>query len=114
MGEVVFWTIIRIAVLIPAMWILRGYIDFQLWWIICLVCIYGIIIHPMVIHYKFFEQKNKDIIESSLCSSCKHFDKSAVLCMKYDQHPTMDFLPCDGLDWEPGVNEFDKDVSSSV
>jgi hypothetical protein len=34
--------------------------------------------------------------------------------MKYDQHPTMDFLPCDGLDWEPGVNEFDKDVSSSV
>ena len=25
--------------------------------------IYGIIIHPMIIHYKLFEKKNKDIIE---------------------------------------------------
>ena len=111
MGDIVFWTIMRTAVVIPAMWILRGYIDFELWWAICLMSIYGVIIHPTLIHYKLFEEKNKDIIESTLCSSCKHFDKTAVLCMKYDKHPTMESLPCEGVDWEPGFSEVDSDSS---
>jgi hypothetical protein len=93
------------------MWILRSYIDFQLWWIICLSGIYGIIVHPTIIHFRLFEKKNKDIIESTLCSSCKHFDKTAVLCMKYDQHPSLNYLPCDGIDWEPGYSKVDSDVN---
>lgn len=101
MGEIVFWTILRTAVTIAGIWILRSYIDFQLWWIMSLMAIYGIIIHPAVIHYKLFEEKNKEIIENTLCSNCKHFDKSAVLCMKYDKHPSKTELPCEGKDWEP-------------
>ena len=107
MGEVVFWTIIRTAVVIPALWFLKSYFDFQLWWLVSVMGIYGIIIYPMIIHYKTFEKKNKDIIESTLCSSCKHFDKTAVLCMKYDKHPTIDYLPCEGIDWEPVGSELD-------
>lgn len=110
MGEVVFWTIIRTAVVIPALWFLKGYFDPQLWWPVCIMGIYGIIIHPTLIHYKLFEQKNKDIIESTLCSSCKHFDKTAVLCMKHDKHPTIDYLPCEGIDWEPVGKEFDTNI----
>jgi len=45
--------------------------------------------------------KNKKVIDSSLCSSCKNFDRSAVLCIKYDKHPTENYVPCDGVDWEP-------------
>lgn len=105
MGEIIFWTIIRAALVIPALWLLKGYIDYPLWWYMVLLGIYGIIVHPAVIHYRLFEEKNKDILESTLCSSCKNFDKSAVLCLKYDQHPTKDYLPCDGVDWEPGSPE---------
>lgn len=101
MGEVVYWTIIRAAIVIPAVWILKDYVDYQLWWYIIIASIYGVIIHPLTIHYRLFEEKNKEVLESSLCSSCKSFDKSAVLCMKHDKHPSKDYLPCEGLDWEP-------------
>ena len=113
MGEIVFWTIIRTAVLIPIIWILQSYIDFQFWWIINVVAIYVIIIHPAVIHYKLFEEKNKDIIESTLCSTCRHFDKTAVLCMRHDKHPSLEFLPCQGLDWEPSAININKEDISS-
>ncbi len=101
MGGIVFWTIVRIVLLLPLLWISRDYLDFQLWWLVSIFAIYVVIIHPAIVQYRLFEEKNKDIIHSTLCSTCRHFDESAVLCMKYDKHPTQNFLPCNGLDWEP-------------
>ena len=101
MGEVVFWTIIRAAVTIPGLWILKGQIDFQLWILISVAAIYVLIIHPAMVSYRWFEQHNKKVIESTLCSSCKNFNRSAVLCIKYDKHPTENYVPCDGVEWEP-------------
>lgn len=101
MGDIVFWIIIRTAITIPAIWILKSYLDYQLWLIIGIAAIYGIIIHPAILSYKKFEVKSKNVMESSLCSTCKHFDPSAVLCMKYDKHPTETYIPCEGIHWEP-------------
>jgi hypothetical protein len=113
MGEIVFWTIMRAAITIPVVWLLQGYFDFKFWWAISLFAIYGAIIHPAIIHYRLFEEKNKDVIESTLCSSCRHFDKTAVLCMKHDEHPTQKYLPCDGIDWEPRTARTSKDELKS-
>lgn len=101
MGEIVFWTIIRTAVTIPGLWILKSQVDSQLWYLISLAAIYVLIIHPAIQSYRWFEQRNKKIIHTTLCSSCRHFDPSAILCMKYDKHPTENYIPCDGVDWEP-------------
>ena len=101
MGEIIFWTIIRIAIVLPTLWILESYISPQLWWFVGIASVYVVIIHPASIHYKLFRSKNKDVLESTLCSTCKNFDESAVLCLLHDKHPTKIFLPCDGLDWEP-------------
>ena len=101
MGDIIFWAILRTAIVIPAVWILKSHIDEQLWWIVTIAAIYGIIIHPIVLGVKRFEAKSKDILESTICSNCKHFDPSAVLCMKHDKHPTKDYIPCDGIHWEP-------------
>ena len=101
MGEIVFWTLIRIVVFIPVFWVLKGYIDLQLWFIVGLFVFYGGIIHPAIVGYRKFEENNKNILENTLCSNCKHFDKSAILCIKHDKHPTTNFIPCEGLDWEP-------------
>jgi hypothetical protein len=100
MGEIIFWTIIRAALTIPTIWILKDFIDYQLWWIVAFSLIYGVIVHPAMIHYRLFEERNKEIINSTLCSSCKHFDQTAVLCTKHDKHPTINYLPCEGIDWE--------------
>ena len=101
MGEVVFWTIIRAAITILGLWILKAQIDFQLWFLISVAVVYVLIVHPAMVSYRWFEVCNKKVIGSTLCSSCKHFDQSAVLCIKYDKHPTENYVPCDGVDWEP-------------
>lgn len=108
MGDIVFWGIIRAAVTIPAVWALSSYFYSDFWWLVGIVAVYAVVFHPALLKYKEFEQKNKEVIEFSLCTSCKHFDKSAVLCMKYDKHPTKDFLPCEGEAWEPVENEYQK------
>lgn len=108
MGAIVFWTLVRAAVLIPALIILHDYVDYQFYWIIGIAAVYGVIIHPAVVQYNLFREKNKDVIDNSLCASCKHFDESAVLCMKHDKHPTMDFIPCEGMHWELKEGYYEK------
>lgn len=104
MGHLIFWAIVRTAILIPSLWLLYGMMEYKYWWWFAILSIYGVIIHPLVIQYRFFYEANKEIIENTLCSSCKYFDKTAVLCMKYDKHPTLEELPCEGNDWEPKEN----------
>jgi hypothetical protein len=101
MGGIIYWTIIRIAILIPLLWIATNYIEFKYWWMVVTMSIYGIIIHPAFIQYRLFREENEEVITNTLCSSCKHFDETAVLCLKYDEHPTEDEIPCEGSDWEP-------------
>lgn len=107
MGDIIYWTLIRLAVSIPLIWILKDYFDNSMWWISIVFILYGVVLFPAIRSYKKFEEQNKEILESSLCSSCKHFDKSAVLCIKYDKHPTNDYVPCEGLDWEPKTFEIE-------
>jgi hypothetical protein len=107
MGGIIFWAIIRTAILMPALWLLQNYIEYRYWWWVGIISIYGVIIHPATIQYRLFVEKNKEIISNTLCSSCKHFDKSAIICLTHDKHPTLDLLPCSGIDWEP-VNEHEK------
>jgi glucan phosphoethanolaminetransferase (alkaline phosphatase superfamily) len=101
LGDIIFWALIRIAIVIPAIWILRAHLDEQLWWLISIAAVYVIIIHPAFTAYKKFESKSKSISGSIICSSCKHFNESAFLCMKHDKHPSEDYIPCDGIHWEP-------------
>jgi len=101
MGAVVFWTLVRLIILIPFLWILENYIPYQYWWSFCILAICGIIIHPAIVQYRLFEEENKEIVDNTLCSTCNFFDKTAVICLKHDKHPSRTELPCEGLDWEP-------------
>lgn len=111
MGEVVFWTIVRTVIVIPLIWLAKSYIGYDLWLTISILVIYGVVIHPAIIHFRLFGESNKELMEETLCSTCEHFNKSAVLCMKHDKHPAINYLPCDGIDWLPqnAVNE-QKDI----
>lgn len=100
MGDIIYWAILRSALTIAFVWVLKSYIDLQLWYIITIALAYGFVIHPAVMKYRKFEQKHKDVISSTICASCKHFDPSALLCMKHDKHPAEDYIPCEGVHWE--------------
>jgi hypothetical protein len=101
MGEIVFWTLVRLAIVIPGLIILSSYIDIRYWWFISILAIYLLVIYPTVSQYRKFEERSKDVVEGTLCSSCKHFSPSSVFCNKYDKHPTVDYIPCEGQSWEP-------------
>ena len=101
MGGIIYWGLLRTVVVIILLWFSYDYFDYNFFWIIFSLVVYLIIIHPIVSEYKKFIQKNKNVVTNSLCSQCKHFNESAVLCMKYDEHPADNYTPCDGIDWEP-------------
>lgn len=101
MGEIVFWTLVRITLSIPVIWLLKDYINTQLWWSVSFVIIFVFVFYPAVIKYRQFQDKNKNIFNDTLCSTCRHFDPTAVLCIKLDKHPTEKYIPCEGLEWEP-------------
>lgn len=101
MGNIIYWALIRFAVTIPIAWFLSGYIESRFYTVAAIGLIYLIALHPAIIQYKKFINRTKSIVEDTLCSKCKHFDETAVLCMKYDEHPTMNYIPCEGVHWEP-------------
>lgn len=101
MGRIIYWGLIRTTIMIIISWITYEYYYNRYWWIIATLAFYIFVVHPLISQYKNFKEETKGVIVDSLCSTCKHFDETAVLCMKYDQHPTIDFIPCEGLDWDP-------------
>ena len=100
MGEIVYKTIIRLALTILAVWFSKDFFDEKFFWIISVLAIFLFVFHPAYLSYKKFIDENKSIISNTLCSSCKHFNQSAIICIKYDKHPTENFIPCEGTDWE--------------
>ncbi|MBE2279449.1 MAG: hypothetical protein IAE91_03580 [Ignavibacteriaceae bacterium] len=105
MGEVVYYTIIRLAVLIPLIWFTKPLLDERWWFVISIFLIHAIIIYPAYRGYKKFVERSKKEIEGTLCSICKHYEPTAMLCKIHDKHPSAQFIPCDGHDWEVDLSE---------
>lgn len=101
MGGIVYWTLIRLALTIVGVIYLSEIYSGKFWWPMVLLIIYLVVIHPAIAQYRNFVKKNAAVIEDTICSSCTHFDETAVLCMKHDKHPTIDYVPCEGMHWEP-------------
>jgi len=100
LGEIVYKTLIRFVLILLTLWFFKNLFDEKFFWIVSILAIYLFVFHPAFLSYKIFVDENKNVITNSLCSTCKHFNESAVLCTKYDKHPTDNFIPCEGTDWE--------------
>jgi hypothetical protein len=105
MGVIIYKFILRLAVAILVLWFFKDHFNDQYFWIIGALAIYFFTIHPAYLAYSKFREENKTILTSTLCSTCKHFDETAILCMKYDKHPTENYIPCEGSDWEPKLSK---------
>jgi hypothetical protein len=101
LGEIVYKTLIRFILILLTLWFSKTLFDENIFWIVSILAIFFFVFHPTFLAYKKFVDDNKNVITNSLCSTCKHFNESAVLCTKYDKHPTDNFIPCEGTDWEP-------------
>ena len=48
-----------------------------------------------------FNRKNRELLEDTLCGSCRNYEPDSQLCRIMDEHITRDYIPCEGLNWEP-------------
>ncbi|MFZ1728558.1 MAG: hypothetical protein WBQ23_09825 [Bacteroidota bacterium] len=103
-GSIVSWALLRAAIVIAVSLFVIEYVhwlDYTTWVLMTLIMIYAAVIHPMQVQYRIYTDETRTVMEGSLCSSCKYFEPTGVLCSKLDEHVTEDVIPCEGELWEP-------------
>jgi membrane protein YdbS with pleckstrin-like domain len=103
-GSIVSWAIFRAAGVIVAAYIVSEYVswlDYSTWWLLTLVMFYAVVLHPMQIQYRIYREETAKVMDGTLCSTCRHFEPTGVLCAKLDEHVSEDNIPCEGELWEP-------------
>ncbi len=64
--------------------------------------IWGLAVYPGWKQYQVYSERIKKVQEETMCGSCKHFDMQSQLCKIYDEHISINYLPCEGESWEAG------------
>lgn len=104
LGSIITWALVRtVVVIFLALW-LHDYVrwlQYEVWWGIVVATIVAAVIYPAQIQYRIYREETHEVVTNTLCSSCRHFEPTAVMCSRYDEHVTEGYLPCDGMDWEP-------------
>lgn len=103
-GSIVTWAIFRAAAVIGIMLLVSEYVrwlDYGTWWGATLLLFYAVVLHPMQIQYRIYKDETKNVMEGTLCSTCRYFEPTGVMCSKLDEHVSEDHIPCDGELWEP-------------
>jgi hypothetical protein len=103
-GSIVSWAIIRAAIVIAIAWALYEFMswkDYGIWWMVTAMAMYAIVVHPITVQYRLYREETRAVIDGTLCSSCRYFEETGVLCTKLDRHVSADVIPCEGELWEP-------------
>ncbi len=103
-GSIVSWAIFRAAAVIGVMLLVSEYVrwlDYGTWWAATLLLFYAAVLHPMQIQYRIYKDETKNVMEGTLCSTCRYFEPTGVMCSKLDEHVSEDHIPCEGELWEP-------------
>ena len=102
LGSIIWGALLRVALVMFAVWYMREWIEsYADWWIVATIAIYGLAIYPAQVQYDYFRQSNRRLIESTLCSTCRHFRPENLHCSLLDEHISEQYLPCYGEEWEP-------------
>ncbi len=103
-GSIVSWALFRAAMVIGISLLILEYVrwlDYTTWVLMTLIMIYAAVIHPMQVQYRIYIEETRAVMEGTLCSTCKYFEPTGVLCSKLDEHVSEDVIPCEGEMWEP-------------
>lgn len=106
-GSVVWGVLLRSAIIIFLGFLIAAAFEMnKLFWFFFFI-FWFVAVYPGWRQYQLFQKRIKNVEESTLCGSCKHFEKTSQLCKIFDEHVSKDYIPCEGLNWEP--KHFDSD-----
>lgn len=100
-GSLAWGIILRSFILIMLTFIFFINWENRQYWLVCLFLIWGLAIYPGWRQFQKFNKRIERISENTLCGSCKYFVSSSQLCRIYDEHISMNYIPCNGESWEP-------------
>jgi len=100
-GTIVFGGLIRLSMIVIVTWLISDYWEFYQFWPLFSLMVIMIVFYPAYREMSIFSDTVEILKESTLCGSCKHFEPSAQICSRYDEHITEHHIPCEGMDWEP-------------
>lgn len=99
-GAIIWGSLLRtFLIIVISFFIVRKYMLYEHIYVLIFVLWFFVAL-PAYKAYQSFNKEMDEFSESTLCGSCRYFEKSAQLCKIYDQHPTKDFVPCEGSSWE--------------
>ena len=102
LGSIIWMALLRLGVTLFVAWYLKDHFNvYSEWWLVTGLAIYGIAIYPAQIQYEYFKLNNRELIEDTLCSSCRHYRPENLHCTLLDEHVSEHYLPCEGEEWEP-------------
>ena len=102
MGAIVFWGILRFALVIIASWLLYAYVpEHNDWWMMFFIAVVVVVLYPSSLAWKKHAATIAPDNQNPLCASCKHLAVREALCKITDEHVTKEYTPCEGLRWEP-------------
>ncbi|MCB2205704.1 hypothetical protein KQI65_13245 [bacterium] len=104
-GSIVSWAIFRAAIVIVVSYFIIENVHWlrleSWWWIVIVFLLYAVVLHPMQVQYRIYREETASVMEGTLCSTCRYFEPTGVLCSKLDEHVSADHIPCEGELWEP-------------
>lgn len=107
-GSILWGVLLRSAILILIISLFLESLSMRQHWWLMLFALWFLVAYPAWLQYKKFQERIQNFQKETLCGSCKHFEANSQLCKIYDQHVSTEFIPCEGLSWEP-INEFSQD-----
>jgi hypothetical protein len=99
-GTIVFRALVKLLILMLITWFVLETYKLQYYWLVPLALVYFIVVLPAYHQYQRFYAESKEATSDLICSKCKHFDSTGVLCTLYDEHVSKKHIPCDGDAWE--------------
>lgn len=107
-GSIVFGALLRAAIIIfITLFVVIEY-DYRGYWWISAFFVWFFAFYPAYRQYTKYNQRIESFSEDTLCGKCKHFEPSSQLCRITDEHVTQNYIPCEGLSWEPKSFDLDK------
>jgi hypothetical protein len=107
MGHILYWALLRFAIILFASWAIRDWVDDpSQWWTMFFLSVTVLVVYPAQMAYQK-HQREVQRTDNSLCATCKHYIRDNTLCSVLDEHVTIAHTPCEGVSWEPAsVSEY--------
>jgi len=100
-GSIIWGILLRSFIIMLIIMLLLESLSMREYWWMMLFAIWFIAVYPGWLQWSKFHERMEKFTEETLCGSCINFDSSSQLCKVLDEHVSVDYIPCEGLRWEP-------------